>query len=740
VEPTAPLPNSVRFGLFEADLTTGELRKRGRKVPLQDQPFQVLALLLRHPGEIIAREELQRALWPADTFVEFEHGVNTAIKKLRQALGDSADNPRFIETLPRKGYRFIAPVEDLATESGRGCPAPASATASRSQAPKRRSRGSAMRGWWGSAGVGVVVVAAGCAVWLAYRPGARTASVPAAVPLTSYPGWAWMPSFSPDGERVAFAWDGGQKGKQRIYVKQIGEEQPVRLTEETEDASSPAWSPDGRWIAFVRTMASDRGAVFLMPAIGGAEHKLAEMVPPVGESTRTSWHPGGRWLAVTNKTAKPEPLALFLVSVETGEKRRLTSPPEGVFGDFDPAFSPDGRAVVFARRFGGTASELCLLELTDDLRPTGEPKRITFMGGHAAGPAWWPDGKSILFFAGDYQDSALWRIGLRGTGRTPSEPERLPFGGGGIWHYAAVSRQGRIVYTQASPGSVHIWRLELGGSQRAAMMPMSSARLDHTPQYSPDGKQIAFASNRSGSNEIWVCNADGSNVRKLTSFGGPYVANPAWSPDGRRIAFTVASGEASDLYWVNEERGKPKRVPESLSKDGDGTWSHDGKWFYVSSKRSGESQLWKIPLDGGAAMQLTRRGCAGHAVESPDGRFVYYLRSAEYQGSTELWRVPSGGGGEVPIAQNAAAQHFSVNERGVYLLSGWGGVYFFSGGSSTAVQCYNFATRKVETVGRIKDQSLAWGISVSPDSRWLLYSAWDPNSGGSSLMMVEKFR
>jgi DNA-binding winged helix-turn-helix (wHTH) protein/tetratricopeptide (TPR) repeat protein len=100
--------------LFEADLTTGELRKRGRKVPLQDQPFQVLALLLRHPGEIIAREELQRALWPADTFVEFEHGVNTAIKKLRQALGDSADNPRFIETLPRKGYRFIAPVEDLA--------------------------------------------------------------------------------------------------------------------------------------------------------------------------------------------------------------------------------------------------------------------------------------------------------------------------------------------------------------------------------------------------------------------------------------------------------------------------------------------------------------------------------------------------------------------------------------------------------------------------------------------------
>src|SRR5712692_6461122 len=109
----------IRFGLFEFDLAAGELCKQGRKIKLQDQPFQVLALLLRRPGEIVTREELQKALWPADTFIEFDQGVNTAIKKIRQALGDSAENPRFIETLPRKGYRFIAPVEDLET------PAPA---------------------------------------------------------------------------------------------------------------------------------------------------------------------------------------------------------------------------------------------------------------------------------------------------------------------------------------------------------------------------------------------------------------------------------------------------------------------------------------------------------------------------------------------------------------------------------------------------------------------------------------
>jgi DNA-binding winged helix-turn-helix (wHTH) protein len=110
-------PTTIRFGLFEADLSAGELRKRGRKIPVQDQPFRVLTLLLQRPGELVSREDFQRALWPGDTFVEFDEGLNKAIQKLRQALDDSSDNPRFIETLPRKGYRFIAPVDRTAGEA-----------------------------------------------------------------------------------------------------------------------------------------------------------------------------------------------------------------------------------------------------------------------------------------------------------------------------------------------------------------------------------------------------------------------------------------------------------------------------------------------------------------------------------------------------------------------------------------------------------------------------------------------
>jgi DNA-binding winged helix-turn-helix (wHTH) protein len=189
VQPTPVSPDAIRFGLFEADLSMGELRKRGRKIPLQDQPFRVLTLLLGRPGELISREEFQRALWPGDTFVEFDEGLNKAIQKLRQALDDSSDNPRFIETLPRKGYRFIAPVD------GNAASPPAVGSVNR----RRRE----VLAWVLLGVVSVALLVVGGVYFRTLRP----ASPPTqkTVPLTSYPGRQITPAFSPDGKQVAFA-------------------------------------------------------------------------------------------------------------------------------------------------------------------------------------------------------------------------------------------------------------------------------------------------------------------------------------------------------------------------------------------------------------------------------------------------------------------------------------------------------------------------------------------------------
>ena len=210
-------PNAIRFGLFEADLSAGELRKRGRKIPLQDQPFRVLTLLLQRPGELVSREEFQKALWPGDTFVEFDEGLNKAIQKLRQALDDSSDNPRFIETLPRKGYRFIASVDRTASGAGAAqaqpTPVDGDAVSPPAVGPVKQ-RNMEVLAWvlLGVVSVALVVLSGVYFLRPASRPTLKT------VPLTSYPGRQTTPAFSPDGKQVAFAWDGEHGGNLDIYV------------------------------------------------------------------------------------------------------------------------------------------------------------------------------------------------------------------------------------------------------------------------------------------------------------------------------------------------------------------------------------------------------------------------------------------------------------------------------------------------------------------------------------------
>ncbi|HSB12909.1 MAG TPA: winged helix-turn-helix domain-containing protein [Bryobacteraceae bacterium] len=702
--------STVRFGLFEADLAAGELRKRGRKIELQDQPFHVLALLLGRPQEVVTREELRQALWPADTFVEFDESLNKAVQKLRQALGDSADNPRFIETLPRKGYRFIAPVDAGAVQT---------------VVPIRPHR-------LLLAGVASVLVLAGVvAVWLSQRSGKTAAEPPMPIPLTTDPGDEWNPSFSPDGNQVAFARYGDIHhgdiflGQGDIYIKLIGASEPLRLTTDPANDYGPAWSPDGRSIAFLRDLTAERSGVFLMPAIGGGERKVAEVHRLDVWGPHLSWHPGGRWVVVSDKNSAGDPQALFLLSVETGEKRRLTLPPRDGTEDYNPAVSPDGRRVMFARCKAGLG-DLYALELSDDLSPRGEPKRLTFENRYTAGPAWWPDGRSVVFISSaSVHITSLWRMALRGFGGRPDKPERLAFAGEGA-REAAVSRQGRLVYANLVIDA-DIWRMELkhGPSRTPTagsnVKLISSTRLDHTPAYSQDGRRIAFASNRSGSHEIWVCSSDGSHAVQVSSFGGPYIADPRWSPDGEWIIF-------GGSHLIRSDGGPTER----LTGDVQG-WSRDGRWLYIISNRSGEPQIWKTPwpLTGNNRQprQITKKGGGYFVRESLDGRFVYYLKGdLPSFALSSLWKVPVDGGEESRVIGAVYADNYAVADHGIY---------FIPNPQNAALHFLDLASGKVAKVASL-DTYPAYGFSVSPDGRWLLYTQYAGQ--GSDLMLVENFR
>ena len=248
-------PQVYQFGVFELNPRVGELRKHGLRLKLQDQPLRILTCLLERAGEAVSREELQTRLWSAGTHVDFENGINSAVRKLRDALGDTADNPRFIETLARRGYRFIAPV------STRQLPVTVPASGPQAVPPKtalpfRRLVQAA-----------ALALAAGAAALLLWRPTRQAASLELAppVPLTSSRGVVCCPSFSPDGSRVAFSWNGPAQDNFDIYVKLIGPGEPVRLTRHAAADKFPAWSTDGRSIAFLRQVGDRHAAVMVMP-------------------------------------------------------------------------------------------------------------------------------------------------------------------------------------------------------------------------------------------------------------------------------------------------------------------------------------------------------------------------------------------------------------------------------------------------------------------------------------------
>jgi Tol biopolymer transport system component/DNA-binding winged helix-turn-helix (wHTH) protein len=498
----------VRFGLFELDLAEGELRKQGRKIRLQDQPFQVLELLLIRPGELVTREELQKALWPADTFVEFDQGLNTAIKKIRLALGDSADNPRFIETIPRKGYRFIAPVELAPREASTG---PQDVTST----PRRSRRRFTLL--WASA-VAALLVAAG--VWFVRSRTAKPEPSLVAVPLTTYPGIEDTPSFSPDGTQVAFQWCPENSDQScHIYIKQVGVELPFQLTNNPARDSSPAWSPDGQTIAFLRILTPTKWGLILIPQRGGRERVLEEIdvsgvADLIEEGSLLAWAPDSKWIVL------PEPneqgaYGLSLLSVETGEKRRLTSPAAEVC-DRAPAFSPDGHTLAFTRVIAGRA-DLYVLHLAEGYKSQGEPERLALDNLLNTGAAWTADGGDVVFSSGTADSSGLWRLPVRNLAAL----RRLAFASDHAYA-PSVSRQGNRLAYVVGRFDNNVWRVDLrgpGGKPGSPAQFISSTRSECCPWYSPDGKKIAFVSERSGAHEVWVCDSDGSNPVPLTSFG-----------------------------------------------------------------------------------------------------------------------------------------------------------------------------------------------------------------------------
>ena len=708
---------TIRFGVFEVNVDHGELRKQGRIIKLQAQPFQILAMLLGRPGEIVTREELQ-TLWCSGTFVEFDGAINTAIRKIRYVLGDSAE-ARFIETIPKRGYRFIAPVEDSA----------AVACEARRESQKRFS----FRISLGAAALAVV----GTLALAALRPEPSFREQYTVSPFTTLVGNELDPGFSPDGQKVVFAWDRGTGSNSNLFIKEIGSERITQLTTGGGDDRSPVWSPDGRSIAFVRLTEASM-FVFVVPATGGAERELVNTSrwpgPRLPSSVSwLSWTADGKWLIAPENDSTGEHIALIAISLATGERRTLTRPSPQWFGDVSPALSRDSKLLYFVRMASVSAGDLHVLKLTENLHPIGEPQRLRTSGSMVGNLAWSGNGRDLVFPMRDM--AGLWRVYR--LGRSLPDQEHVLASLGENTNHVSISGTARRLVMSREYQDQDVWRVDLSRQRlgrpihdRAHSEPhafIQSTRVDRLAQYSPDGTKIVFQSSRSGAKEIWLANADGTDPVRLTFLNARATGFPCWSPDSKRIAFHARVNAQGEIYSVQADGRDLKQLTRDNEEDVAPRWSRDGRTIYFASHRTGRYEIWRISADGGNLTQVTRNGGI-QASESPDKRHLYYARF----GRPELWRIALDSGREEQVHGVVLSNDttWDVTPRGVWFV-GPDEVR-----SEPSLQLLSFATGAIEAITPTPG-AIDFGLSVSPDERFALYSRLELPS--SDLMVVEQF-
>jgi len=699
-------------------LTSGEMCHR-----VEPKVMSVLLYLAACAPSVASKDEILHAVWP-DTFVG-EDALTRCISVLRHILDDTPRDPRFIKTVPKVGYCLLMEARPY-LPAAQDAAAPANLLPDHTEQPGQTvptslpgKRKTQVR----IAAALLLLLALGSASFFVYRAlyAHHAPSAFHSFQLTTDAGEQSRPAWSPDGKWLAFVWQKEEETQQHIYIREVGSESLTRLTSTSGSEYSPVWSPDGKQIAF---LASSEAGLGLYIASVPPAHTARRIYIP-GDVTRwdegaLSWSPDGKSLVLVDHMEQQASSSIYLIDMDTLRAHPLTAPPVGWEGDLSPVFSPDGQKIAFVR-----ASENFVENIEWIPTSGGAPHPVTSDGKVIKGIAWSPDSRSILFASNRAGTMALWKTSLNG-----SVIERFSVGTDAAMQPAVTPVGNRVAYVQSSAisGILSVRPAKDSPHDAKPTVVVSSTAGDSAPSISPDGKQFAFQSWRLGPQQIWISSIDGLTLRQLTPNGGPLSGSgsPAWSPHGDRIAFDSRIDGHSHIFLGNPAGGAPQQVTFGDVNDIVPRWSTDQHSLYFRSNRGGRWQLWKVSSAGGTPQPITTDdGLVGQ--ESPDGKWLYFARGDQ----DGIWRVPTTGGKEVRVLDQPLTGFWAY-----WAVSG-DSIYFLDQKQSTpAISIYDLVSRKTTTFAPLdRVPPMFSGLSVAQGGREVLIS--DRRDAGSHISIAD---
>ena len=660
-----------------------ELVKEPQVVRIETKAMQVLSFLIENAGNIVSREELMQKVW-ADVYVT-EDTLTRCISILRKTFEDNSTNSRIIQTIKGQGYRVIVPVEFYDSEDGFG---------------KGSKKISVSQSSIFISCFLLVTTLIFAIIFLTKKN-----NIPYSwtkIPIASSKLDEMFPSISPDGSRIAYSVYSDSLTKYDIYIKMANESgKAIKITNSSGSEISPTWSADGLYLAYNK-IDEDNYGIYKISSLGGVPQKIGTPYTYVGQSL--AWSNDGSKIAYSDREFPKDSYSIYLMDVNTGEKIKLTEPTNQHWGDYDPSFSPDDQRISFVRAISAGTHDIFVYDFTSK-----KSNRLTFQTRRTAGQTWNKNNNTIIYAHEEGNSSSLWSIPSEG-----GTPTRLNLSG----IRPSIDDDGKNLVVENWIHDFDIFSIDLVPTllKKEFSSAINSTYEDFDPVESPNGKQIAFISNRSGTYQLWLYNKNNNEVSMITNSNDfTYINTPSWSNDGSKIAFTSFTKKGNaDIYIIDLTTNNLDQLTTSRFNEISPKWSSNDQRIYFGSNKSSEWQIWYKDLSNKDQVQVTQNG--GYSpILAKHNNDIYYSKFDQ----KGIWKFSQNDKIEEPVLSDLHLYdwaNFDLDKkRGIYYISRESAssptfLKYYLNNESKTIMKSGFSRRTKITLS--KDCSILYGAQI----------------------------